>query len=78
MATISDIVQRIRYRCRDTRGGTFSDAQILDAVNVVVQDVHRLLSNIQSNLVYATATIATVAGTRKYQVPRHLVTPSLT
>lgn len=69
MATISDIVQRIRYRCRDTRGGTFSDAQILDAVNVVVQDVHRLLSNIQSNLVYATATIATVAGTRKYQVP---------
>lgn len=69
MATVADVVRRIRTKIRDTRSTAFTDQEVMDVMNGVIALVHQLLSNIQSSLAYRGVTFTTTAGVREIQLP---------
>lgn len=68
MATVSDIIQRVRLLFRDKQGGTFSDDDIITVMTMVCGEIHRHLSNIQSTLALSSYTIDTVSGIERYGI----------
>lgn len=66
MGTLATIITRARIKGRDVDINLYTNAELIHLVNGVLHEVYDVLQGIESNLVYAEDTQATVDGTMEY------------
>lgn len=66
MASLLTIVNDVRYKVRDIGENQYADAEVLSAVNNILEEIHADLMGIESNYVYGHSTISLVDGTKEY------------
>jgi len=66
MGTVSDHGDRAGIKVRDTSYKQFTKDQRLGIMNDILETIYQKLVNVESNLVYAEDTQATVADTAEY------------
>lgn len=66
MGTLSTTLNSVRLRIKDKYKNEFSDADLIDLVIEVMEQVHETLRHKESNLVLSTSTFDTIAGVPDY------------
>jgi len=68
MGTLSTMGARVLRRLRDTGKNIWSEDDIVDATNEVIDLIHAELVSVESNLVYSHDTVTTSDGTAEYEL----------
>lgn len=66
MGTVATVGNKARDNVDDPSGRRFTDAMVLGVINDILGTIYQTLVNVNSNLVYATDTVTTVASTAEY------------
>ena len=66
MGTVKTYGDKARIKIRDTNKRQFTDPELLDIINDILETIYQNLVSVSSNLVYAEDTITTVADTAEY------------
>lgn len=68
MATLQDVLTRVRFKARDEDGIELTDSLALSFANGILETIHQHLVNVESTLVYAQASVDLVEDQALYDL----------